>query len=195
MISLLIIFALLLPQREIRTTQSELYSKIVKRHDELVYKKANEINKIEKEAEIFAYMKDKCWVIDVTQLGTEYNAYGFEFAPVKIGDVTVRLFTHFDNKDRTYLGTSYAFFIYKRIPKNSFPNYYDTIMTKYNKSIFSSLRDYFLNKEGFTYSSIRPQNEINDEGNKEVTLEKDGRQLSIQDKDYGIYCLISAYVR
>lgn len=197
MINILIILALLLPQRSVNTTRSEIYSKVVKGHAELVSIKASELNKIGKEADLFSYMRDKCWVIDITKLSPDRHWYAYEFAPVKIGEFTVSLTVDFDDKkkDGDYSDIAYSFRILRKTAKNPFPNYYDTIMTKFNKVLFARFRDYFLNKEGFTYSMVSPQNGINDEGNREVILEKDGRQLSLEEKEYGIFCLIRTYVR
>jgi hypothetical protein len=186
MISIFFLLAFFLPQRELNTTRSEVYHRVAKKHASLVNVEANQLLKINSEADLLLYFRDKCWNVTITELSRDDQWYKYSFAPIKIGAVTVDISVTFDDKvqDKTY-----SFSIDKLKKKSIFPNAYDTLMSKYNKALFVGFRDYLINHEGFTYSWISPPDEKNEAGSRKIILEKDGRRASLIDDNKSFTCL------
>jgi hypothetical protein len=184
MIQILLLLTLLLQSQIITKSKSDGHQRLVKQHEERESVLVSDLTGLTSKCELYSYLEGKCPLIEVDPFVIDDTGVSIKFFPVKIGGYTTKLTVRTDSS-QTWMLMDFDF------PKQRFTprSIYDTLLTAFDKTIFTALEKYLIEEEKFSYARISPPNKINADGLPTVYLEKNGKKVSLYETKLGLQCL------
>ena len=174
---------LVLQQPKVRTiSQDEAIKHKQERHKLLKSARVSDLVNILSDDSMFAYMKGRTRVIDITPILDNYN---FIFYPVKFGSHTVVL----SSRQGLTSDRSYNFEIKKTTEFFLGKTRFDTLLTRFNKNIYDEFVTY-LHSEGFK-PKVYPKEVEYLKPRDRIVYDREGKEVVIYRTDSSLICNFS----
>jgi hypothetical protein len=183
MIQVLLLLTLLLQLPAKTISKSDIYKRLVKQHKERESIRVSDLIDITTKCELYSYLEFKCPSIEVHPLSLVDTSTSIRCSPVKIGGYSARL-TVYTDRGQTWMSMDFEF------PTARYVNHsiYDTLLTTFDKSLFTTIEKYLVNEENFSYQPYSPPNKLNNQGERNVYLVKNGKGVSLRETKHSLVC-------